>query len=108
MATLNVPARMSLSKPGRTRTTDRLASSRNLSEFIAFDYRPKRKNGQKQIFTVRSMRITQQSSRGSPNSPIGPLGGIVSLFASFFWLFFSSFLTWVVDFMCGLNLFCTL
>ncbi|KAJ0960193.1 hypothetical protein J5N97_002026 [Dioscorea zingiberensis] len=75
MSTLNVPARMSL-KHDRTWTTDRLASSKSLSEFIGFEYRPKRENGQKQMFTVRSVRITQQSSGGNPSSPNGPAGGV--------------------------------
>lgn len=77
MTTLNVPARMSL-KPDRTWSTDRLASSKSLGESIVFDYRPKRENGRKQMFSVRSVRITQQSSGGSPASPNGPVGGVVS------------------------------
>ncbi|XP_004300264.1 PREDICTED: pyruvate kinase isozyme G, chloroplastic [Fragaria vesca subsp. vesca] len=75
MTTLNVPARMSL-KPDRTWSTDRLASSKSLGESIVFDYRPKRENDRKQMFSVRSVRITQQSSGGSPASPNGPVGGV--------------------------------
>ncbi|XP_062006885.1 uncharacterized protein LOC133724183 [Rosa rugosa] len=50
---------------------------KSLSEFIGFEYRPKRENGEKQMFTVRSVRITQQSSQGNPSSPNGPVGGVV-------------------------------
>lgn len=80
MATLNVPARMSFLKPERSRATDRLASSKSLCDFTAFHCRPRRKYAQKkQSFTVKSIGIFQDSSRGHFDSHNGPVGSVVSL-----------------------------
>ncbi|ONI06128.1 hypothetical protein PRUPE_5G042500 [Prunus persica] len=77
MATLNVPARMSLLKPERSRATDRLASSKSLCDFTAFHCRPRRKYAQKkQSFTVKSIGIFQDSSRGHFDSHNGPVGSV--------------------------------
>ncbi|CAL9029015.1 unnamed protein product [Prunus brigantina] len=77
MATLNVPARMSFLKPERSRATDRLASSKSLCDFTAIHCRPRRKYAQKkQSFTVKSIGIFQDSSRGHFDSHNGPVGSV--------------------------------
>ncbi|XP_034216717.1 pyruvate kinase isozyme G, chloroplastic isoform X2 [Prunus dulcis] len=77
MATLNVPARMSLLKPERSRATDPLASSKSLCDFTAFHCRPRRKYAQKKLsFTVKSIGIFQDSSRGHFDSHNGAVGSV--------------------------------
>ncbi|KAK4557565.1 hypothetical protein RGQ29_007359 [Quercus rubra] len=73
MATINLPTTMSLLNPDPTTTkaSDRLASSRNLSDFV---FQPRRKCFQKQLFSVRSMKATEQSQHGQLTSQNGPLG----------------------------------
>lgn len=57
--------------PTTTKASDRLASSRNLSDFV---FQPRRKCFQKQLFSVRSMKATDQSQHGQLTSQNGPLG----------------------------------
>ncbi|KAK4551044.1 hypothetical protein RGQ29_032592 [Quercus rubra] len=73
MATINLPTTMSLLNPDPTTTkaSDRLVSSRNLSDFV---FQPRRKCFQKQLFSVRSMKATEQSQHGQLTSQNGPLG----------------------------------
>ncbi|XP_062098702.1 pyruvate kinase isozyme G, chloroplastic-like isoform X2 [Humulus lupulus] len=73
MAALNISTRMSLLKPERT--PDFLPSSKRLSDFLAFQSRPKKKHAQKNhAFTVRSMTIVEKRYRGQLNSPNGLAG----------------------------------
>ncbi|XP_034216718.1 pyruvate kinase isozyme G, chloroplastic isoform X3 [Prunus dulcis] len=82
MATLNVPARMSLLKPERSRATDPLASSKSLCDFTAFHCRPRRKYAQKKLsFTVKSIGIFQDSSRGHFDSHNGAVGSVPKLYS---------------------------
>ncbi|XP_030947197.1 pyruvate kinase isozyme G, chloroplastic isoform X2 [Quercus lobata] len=73
MATINLSTTMSLLNPDPTtaKASDRLASSRNLSDFV---FQPRRKRFQKQFFSVRSMKATEQSQHGQLTSQNGPLG----------------------------------
>ncbi|XP_050264639.1 pyruvate kinase isozyme G, chloroplastic isoform X2 [Quercus robur] len=73
MATVNLSTTMSLLNPDPTtaKASDRLASSRNLSDFV---FQPRRKRFQKQFFSVRSMKATEQSQHGQLTSQNGPLG----------------------------------
>ena len=98
MATINLPTTMSLLNPDPTTTkaSDRLVSSRNLSDFV---FQPRRKCFQKQLFSVRSMKATEQSQHGQLTSQNGPLGfvsfaflahGFFNLFLIFsFWISYS-------------------
>ncbi|XP_062104850.1 uncharacterized protein LOC133816300 [Humulus lupulus] len=73
MAALNISTRMSLLKPERT--PDFLPSSKRLSDFLAFQSRPRKKCAQKShAFTVRSMTIAKERYRGQLNSPNGLAG----------------------------------
>ncbi|XP_062073698.1 pyruvate kinase isozyme G, chloroplastic isoform X1 [Humulus lupulus] len=73
MAALNISTRMSLLKPERT--PDFLPSSKRLSDFLAFQSRPRKKRAQKShAFTVRSMTIAEERYRGQLNSPNGLAG----------------------------------
>ena len=96
MATINLPTTMSLLNPDPTTTkaSDRLVSSRNLSDFV---FQPRRKCFQKQLFSVRSMKATEQSQHGQLTSQNGPLGfvsfaflahGFLNLFLIFSFLDF--------------------
>ncbi|KAM1145482.1 hypothetical protein ACFX13_038252 [Malus domestica] len=87
MATINVPARMYVLKPGKTKAADRLASSKCLTGSVGFDCRPRRKyahnhnhKNHKQFCTVKSIGITQDSSRGHVNGPLGGVGNLNSTF----------------------------
>ncbi|XP_065627858.1 pyruvate kinase isozyme G, chloroplastic [Quercus suber] len=73
MATINLPTTMSFLNPDPTTTmaSDRLAASKNLSDFV---FQPRRKCFQKQFFSVRSMKATEQSQHGQLTSQNGPLG----------------------------------
>ena len=88
MATINLPTTMSLLNPDPTTTkaSDRLVSSRNLSDFV---FQPRRKCFQKQLFSVRSMKATEQSQHGQLTSQNGPLGFVSFAFLAhgFFKLF---------------------
>ncbi|XP_062109745.1 pyruvate kinase isozyme G, chloroplastic-like [Humulus lupulus] len=57
------------------RTPDFLLSSKRLSDFLAFQSRPKKKRAQKShAFTVRSITIAEERYRGQLNSPNGLAG----------------------------------
>ncbi|XP_062102869.1 pyruvate kinase isozyme G, chloroplastic-like [Humulus lupulus] len=73
MAALNISTRMSLLESERT--PDFLPSSKSLSDFLAFQSRPRKKRAQKShAFTVRSMTIAKERYRGQLNSPNGLAG----------------------------------
>ncbi|KAL5550943.1 hypothetical protein UlMin_001119 [Ulmus minor] len=57
------------------RTSDFLGSSKNLSDFLAFQSKPRNRISQKQFFTFRSMAIAGERQSGQLNSPNGLLGG---------------------------------
>ncbi|BBH02925.1 plastidial pyruvate kinase 3, partial [Prunus dulcis] len=60
-----------------SRATDPLASSKSLCDFTAFHCRPRRKYAQKkQSFTVKSIGIFQDSSRGHFDSHNGAVGSV--------------------------------
>lgn len=81
MAALNISTRMSLLKPERT--PDCLASSKSLSDFLAFQSRPRMKYAQKKhAFTVRSMTIAEERQRGRLNSSNGLVGSTADKFKS--------------------------
>ncbi|PON57093.1 Pyruvate kinase [Parasponia andersonii] len=81
MAALNISTRMSLLKPERT--PDCLASSKSLSDFLAFQSRPRMKYAQKKhAFTVRSMTIAEERQRGQLNSSNGLVGSTADKFKS--------------------------
>ncbi|PON43371.1 Pyruvate kinase [Trema orientale] len=81
MAALNISTRMSLLKPERT--PDCLASSKSLSDFLAFQSRPRIEYAQKKhAFTVRSMTIAEERQRGQLNSSNGLVGSTADKFKS--------------------------
>ncbi|KAF3449478.1 hypothetical protein FNV43_RR10206 [Rhamnella rubrinervis] len=79
MATINIPTNTRMSLLKSDMASDRLASFRSLSDFLAFQSRPRCKCAQKQAFTVRSMSITEESQKGQLSSPNGLLGGVDKL-----------------------------
>lgn len=81
MATINIPTTTRMSHLKSDMGSDRLASFRSLSDFLAVQSRPRCKCAQKNVFTVRSMSIAQESQSGQLDSPNGPLDGDVWLFS---------------------------
>uniref|UniRef100_A0A2N9I0W1 Pyruvate kinase n=1 Tax=Fagus sylvatica TaxID=28930 RepID=A0A2N9I0W1_FAGSY len=85
MATINLPMRMSLPNPDSTisKAFDRFSSSKYFSDFVFQSRAPRRKCFPKQNFSVRSMRVTEQSQHGQLTSQNGPLVGVDKLNSPF-------------------------
>uniref|UniRef100_A0A5B6ZCE7 Pyruvate kinase n=1 Tax=Davidia involucrata TaxID=16924 RepID=A0A5B6ZCE7_DAVIN len=72
MATINLPTGMSMLKSDTTRVSDRLSSTKNLNEFCS-ELRSRKRCIRKEIFSVRSMKIAEQSPQADLSSQNGPL-----------------------------------
>ncbi|KAJ7952651.1 Pyruvate kinase [Quillaja saponaria] len=70
MATINLSPRISLMKSEPSWLCERLAFPKNMSD-LAFESKPRKKYNQRQKFSVRSIRITEDSHRGHITSPNG-------------------------------------
>lgn len=82
-AALNIPARITALKSDRT-TSDSLASSKSLTDFLAFQTRSTRsKSSVKHGFSVRSMAIAEERQKSQLNSSNGLLGSTEKLNSSF-------------------------
>ncbi|KAA8525914.1 hypothetical protein F0562_007986 [Nyssa sinensis] len=71
MATINLPAGMSMLKSDTTKVSDRLSSTKNLNEFFLESRSRKRCIG-RDIFAVRSVKISEQSQEADLSSQNGP------------------------------------